>query len=113
MTGITGRWRFTDLDNWEPDDDDDDFEPFERGFIQFGSRCTGSMAFPGVEAELDCLDGETDGSPSVDFTWRGLDEGEDACGRGWAILRSDGRLEGYLYIHMGESSSFLAERLSG
>jgi hypothetical protein len=41
------------------------------------------------------------------------DEGDDVSGRGWAVLNSDGTLEGHIYFHLGDDSAFRAERFNG
>ncbi|WP_309895239.1 hypothetical protein, partial [Archangium sp.] len=49
------------------------------------------------------------GQPAVEFTWEGMDELDKAHGRGWAVLKEDGTLSGYLHFHMGDDSAFIAE----
>lgn len=44
-----------------------------------------------------------------EFTWEGVDEGDQVSGRGWAALVDDARIEGHLFFHMGDDSSFRAE----
>jgi hypothetical protein len=46
----------------------------------------------------------------VEFSWEGDDDGDHACGRGWAVLRERNRIEGHIFIHMGDESSFGAKR---
>jgi hypothetical protein len=43
-------------------------------------------------------------------SWEVNDEGDSACGRGWAMLSSDGSLTGRIFFHMGDDSSFTAVR---
>jgi hypothetical protein len=38
-----------------------------------------------------------------------LDEGDERCGRAWAILEGD-RLRGRFFFHNGDESSLVAER---
>lgn len=59
---------------------------------------------------MDCRPGERDGRDSVEFTWQGSDEGDEASGRGWAMLTDDGSLQGHLYFHLGDNSGFRAVR---
>ena len=37
-------------------------------------------------------------------------ENDPACGRGWAMLGTAGRLVGHFYIHNGDDSGFVCER---
>ena len=50
-----------------------------------------------------------DGKPAVEFSWEGIDEGNQCSGRGWAVLEGDG-LAGRLFFHGGDDSGFTAER---
>ena len=45
----------------------------------------------------------------LEFSWEGFDEGDSVSGRGWAILEGD-KLNGRIYFHMGDDSSFVAVR---
>jgi hypothetical protein len=54
--------------------------------------------------------GSRDGAASAEFSWQGSDDGEDACGRGWATFATAGRLVGHFYIHNGDDSGFVCER---
>ena len=51
----------------------------------------------------------TDGRLWVQFSWEGKDGGDDASGRGGAVLLDDGTSRGQIYVHMGDDSSFLSE----
>jgi hypothetical protein len=82
---------------------DEDFpeEPeHERGVVRF-------IAATGW---LDCRAIERDGSPGVNFTWEGIDEGDQVSGRGWAVLVDDDMIEGHLLFHLGDDSSFRRSR---
>ena len=37
--------------------------------------------------------------------------GAAVSGRGWAVLADDGSLQGHLYFHLGDDSSFRAVRV--
>jgi hypothetical protein len=93
---IIGRWRITEMDNW----DQEAVDLVEPGFIA-------------VTGELDCRDADRDGRPGVEFSWQGSGEGDDVSGRGWAALNPDGTLEGHIYFHLGDDSAFRAERFNG
>jgi hypothetical protein len=107
-TSIVGRWRITEMDNW----DQEAVDLVQPGFIEFDDAGLGSLGFIVVTGELDCSDAARDGRPGVEFSWQGSDEGDDVSGRGWAALNSDGTLEGHIYFHLGDDSAFRAERFS-
>jgi hypothetical protein len=46
----------------------------------------------------------------VEFSWSGVDDRDDASGRGVAHLEPDGALVGRIFIHCGDDSSFTARR---
>ena len=108
-TSIIGRWRITEMDNW----DQEAVDLVQPGFIEFDDDGLGSLGFIVVRGELDCRDAERDGEPGVEFSWQGSDEGDEVSGRGWAALNPDGTLEGHIYFHLGDDSAFRAERFSG
>ncbi|GHF98336.1 hypothetical protein GCM10017567_11270 [Amycolatopsis bullii] len=83
----------------------------EPGFIEFAEDGTGQIGFIAVAGQLDCRASERDGSPGVEFTWAGVDEGDQVSGRGWAVLVADDTIEGHLFFHLGDDSSFRARSL--
>ena len=85
---IIGRWRITEMDNW----DQEAVDLVQPGFIEFDDDGLGSLGFIVVTGELDCRDAERDGEPGVEFSWQGSDEGDDVSGRGWAALNPDGTI---------------------
>jgi hypothetical protein len=70
------------------------------------------MQFVAVQADLDYRLTERDGLPTVEFSWEG-DDGDRTCGRGWATVDERGRMDGRIYIHHGDDSSFVATREPG
>jgi hypothetical protein len=58
---------------------------------------------------MDVLPADRDGSPAIEYSWEGTDEGDHVSGRGWAVLRADGSLSGRIYFYRGDESSFRAE----
>jgi hypothetical protein len=106
---IVGRWRITEMDNW----DQETVDLVEPGFIEFDEDGLGALGFIAVTGELDCRDADRDGRPGVEFSWQGSDESDDVSGRGWAALSPDGTLEGHIYFHLGDDSAFRAERFNG
>lgn len=102
---LEGRWRIVEMEVW----DAEAIDLLGPGFIEFDER-HGSVRFIAVEGGLDCRYGEVDGRPSVEFSWRGVDDRDEACGRGWAHLQPDGTLVGRIFFHEGDDSSFAATR---
>ncbi|HEX5119451.1 MAG TPA: hypothetical protein VFW65_30035 [Pseudonocardiaceae bacterium] len=105
MTRLTGRWRIVEMSNW----DRDAIDLVEPGFIEFTKDRTGEFGFIAVRGWLDCRQVQRDGRPGVEFTWEGVDEGDQVSGRGWAILVDDQTIEGHLFFHLGDDSTFRAE----
>jgi hypothetical protein len=107
-TSIIGRWRITEMDNW----DQEAVDLVQPGFIEFDDDGLGDLGFIAVTGELDYRDADRDGRPGGEFSWQGSDEGDDVGGRGWAALGPDGTLEGHIYCHLGDDSAFRAERFN-
>jgi hypothetical protein len=103
---LAGRWRITTMELWETDA----IDLVEPGFIEFNSDQTGRFGFIAVQGWMDCREGTRDGRSSVEFTWEGSDEGDQVTGRGWAVLTDDRTLNGRIFFHLGDDSSFQAVR---
>jgi hypothetical protein len=99
-----GRWRIAEMDMW----DKDYLDLVEPAYIRFGGT-DGAFVFGAVKGWLDVRYGTRDGSACVEFTWEGMNDANQACGRGWAALSTAGRLVGHLFIHNSDNSRFLAE----
>lgn len=104
MVRLTGRWRIVEMSGW----DRDAIDLVEPGFIEFTGRA-GQFGFIAVRGWLDCRPVARDGQIGVEFTWEGVDEGDQVCGRGWAYLADDETIEGHLFFHNGDDSSFRAK----
>jgi hypothetical protein len=102
---LTGRWRILEMDLW----DREDLDLVAPAFIEFSPDHTGEFGFIAVTGWIDWRSGGT-GRSGVEFSWAGTDEGDQVSGRGWADLHDDGVLHGHLYFHLGDDSSFRAER---
>ena len=92
--------------------DREDIDLIEPSFIEFDDDGTGRFGFVAVTGELDCRPLDRDGRAGVEFTWEGVDEGDQVNGRGWAVLVDVATLEGHLFFHLGDDSTFHATRLS-
>lgn len=79
-------------------------------FIEFGGDLSGRFRFIVVDGWMDCRVVERSGCPGVEFSWEGSDEGDEASGRGWAVVADDGTLEGRIFFHLGDDSGFRAMR---
>jgi hypothetical protein len=106
---LVGRWRIVEMSGW----DRDAIDLVEPGFIEFARDRTGRLGFIAVHGWLDCRPAERNGRTGVEFTWEGDDEGNQVSGRGWAVLADDETIEGHLFVHMGDDSSFRAEPFTG
>jgi hypothetical protein len=104
VKGLTGRWRIVEMDNW----DRDAINLVAPGFIEFAKKGTGEFGFIAVRGWLDCRWSERNGRPFVEFSWEGVDEGDQVNGRGWAVVAEDGGLIGHLFFHLGDESGFRA-----
>lgn len=104
---LTGRWRIVEMSGW----DREAIDLIEPGFIEFSRDGSGQIGFIAVRGWLDCCAVERDGRNIAEFTWEGFDEGDRVSGRGWAALVDDAMVEGHLFFHLGDDSSFRAEPL--
>jgi hypothetical protein len=102
---LIGRWRIVEMSNW----DLDAIDLVEPGFIEFAEDGSGQFGFIAVSGWLDSGPAERDGRAGVEFTWEGVDEGDQVSGRGWAVLIDDETIEGHLFFHLGDDSAFRAE----
>jgi hypothetical protein len=101
---LIGRWRIVEMSGW----DREAIDLVEPGFIEFAGDRTGQVGFIAVRGWLDCRPAKRDGRPGVEFTWEGVDEGDQVSGRGWASLVDEETIEGHLFFHLGDDSSFRA-----
>src|SRR3954451_19806246 len=82
----------------------------EPAHIVFESENDGAFVFGTVKGWLDVRYGARDGSACAEFSWEGLNDTDPACGRGWVILGTAGRLVGHIFIHNSDDSGFVAKR---
>ena len=98
-----GPWRIVHMEVWGQDY----LDLVVPAHITFDKDGMGKFQFGTVKGWLDCRFDKRDGNPLVEFSWEGQSDTDPGCGRGWAILTDDG-LEGHLYIHSSDDSSFKA-----
>src|SRR3989442_15603709 len=87
---LIGRWRIVEMSGW----DRDAIDLVEPGFIEFAGDGAGQFGLIAVRGWLDCRPAERDGRARVEFSWEGLDEGDQVSGHGWAALVDDSVVEG-------------------
>jgi hypothetical protein len=102
---VIGDWRITETEVW----DQDALDLAVPAHLRLDRDGLGYLELIAIQADVDYRVTTRDGLPSVEFTWHGDDDGQETCGRGWAVVEGD-RLRGRLFIHRGDESSFLAER---
>jgi hypothetical protein len=102
---LTGRWRIVETSGW----DRDAIDLVEPGYIEFAQDGTGQFGLIAVRGWLDGRPLERDGRVGVEFTWAGVDEGDPVSGRGWAVRVDGETIEGHLFFHLGDDSTFRAE----
>jgi len=101
---FAGRWRITEMDQWE------ELDLLEPAHITFKGSDSGEIVFAAIEAELDVRYGSRDGSACAEFCWEGSDDNAHASGRGRAVLGTAGRLVGHISIYKGDDSGLVGER---
>lgn len=99
-----GRWRIAEMDLW----DSDALALVEPAFLEINGD-KGEIRFIAVRAWLDIRYDARAGEPIAEFSWEGVDEGDQRSGRGWISQGTAGRLAGHLYFHMGDESGFVCE----
>ena len=100
-----GRWRITEMEQWDREYRD----LVVPAFIEFNARESGEFQFGTVRGWMDCRFGSREGRPLVEFSWDGQSDEDPGCGRGWAEL-AGGQLRGMIFIHGSDDSSFVAKR---
>lgn len=78
-------------------------------YITFERSHQGEFQFSAVCGTIDYRRVKRDGEIAIEFSWDGQDEMDPVVGRGSATIK-DGRLEGRIFTHMGDDSSFVARR---
>ena len=97
-----GRWRIVETSAWASDVLDLD----GAAHIAFEAGSFGKLQMIALHADID----HREDGDRIEFSWAGFDEGDPVSGRGFARL-VDGRLLGKLFIHRGDESAFVADRM--
>ncbi len=106
---IIGRWRITEMDNWDQEAITTWSSPASSSSVRTASAASGFIV---VTGDLDCRDADRDGQPGAEFSWQGSDEGDDVSGRGLGRAQPRRHAEGHIYFHLGDDSGFRAERFN-
>lgn len=99
-----GKWRIAEMDTWP---DDAVYLP-GPAFLDIKGQ-EGEMRFIAVTAWLDIRYDARGGEPIAEFSWEGVDEGDQRSGRGWLVQGTAGRLVGHTFFHNGDDSGFVCE----
>lgn len=100
---LVGRWLLGDMELW----DREALDLVEPAFLEIRADGTGLIGFIAISGTVDA---RSDGAGGLEFSWEGDDEGHPVSGRGVGRLNGDGDLEGRIFFHLGDDSSFLAHR---
>jgi len=103
---VEGRWRIVETELW----DQDALDLVVPAHITFGRNGVGEMQLIAIGASVDYrVEERGPGAPVIDFSWSGFDEMDPCSGRGKATIDGD-MMQGKLFIHQGDESSFVAKR---
>ena len=100
-----GSWRILAMQLW-----DRDYLDLEvPAHLTIDGHRSGSFQFGTVRGWIDYRLGEREGKPAVEFSWEGVSDADQSCGRGWALIDGDA-MQGRLFLHHGDDSAFTAQR---
>lgn len=105
MNTFIGDWRIIETELWNRED----LDLVDPAMLSLQPKGVGQIAFIAIEAQVDYRVIMRDGLPGIEFSFQGFDEGDAVMGRGWAVLQQ-GQLQGRLFFHQGDDSSFVAQR---
>jgi hypothetical protein len=100
-----GRWRIVATDVWSVDE----LDGVASAHVTFRAGRQGEMELLAIEADVDYRAGRREGRPFIEFSWEGADDGQPISGRAWAFVEKR-KLCGRLFIHGGDTATFVAER---
>jgi hypothetical protein len=99
---LIGKWRIIEMELWGKDY----LDMIEPAHIRFKAHGLGEFKFGCVVCGIDCDSSADD----AEFTFHGHDEMDEISGRGWAELNGDGTLTGEISFHLGDESTFKAQK---
>ena len=104
-----GKWRIISMGNW----DQDYVNIEEPGYIGFDKKDSGKLHFGLITAEIDYRIVDDSNEDKIEFTFAGVDEFDNICGRGTVYYQTNlSQLIGKLFIHFGDESTFAAKRFT-
>lgn len=95
MKAFNGYWRITWMREW----DEDCIDLVQPGYFRLDDD-PGAFGFGAVTAEIGAR--FTHDGHRVDFSWSGMDEGDEASRRGWFTLTDVNTAEERLFFHLGD-----------
>jgi hypothetical protein len=101
-----GIWYIMDMENW----DEDYCNMDGQAYFEINPQGSGQFQFGLVTGHLDGEWVNDRSQQTLEFTWEGMDEMDEASGRGWLKLKDRDTLEGQIKFHHGDSSLFSAKR---
>jgi len=99
---LVGHWRIVEADIW----DRAHLDLCGPATIAINGDGRAEIAFGALDASLQIAYGRT----SINFTWIGCDEGDEASGEGSAELLDDGSIEIEFAYHNGDEAVLKAKR---
>jgi hypothetical protein len=103
---IRGTWHIYEMEMW----DEDYFNMEVQAYVNIESNNQGDFQFGLVSGGLDGDLETLEKNERFSFTWEGQDEMDEASGSGWMQLINDSEVEGFIKLHLGDSSTFKAKR---
>ena len=101
-----GKWRIVSMAKW----DNDYVDQLEPGYIEFYEHSSsGCLHFGFIYADIHYRTNKNNlDNFVIEFSFQGDDEGDEISGYGNATVMEKS-LEGNIYFHHGDESSFIAE----
>ncbi len=103
---FAGTWHITEMENWN----EAYFNMEVQAYLEINQKGSGDFQFGLVTGQINGEIAKDESGETLEFTWEGGDENDEASGSGWLKLKDKDTLEGEIKIHQGDSSLFLAER---
>jgi len=101
MHDFVSRWQITEMSEW----DQDYVNLVEPGYFLFTNDNLGEFVFGAVQGWVDARVSSRE--PFLEYSWQGVNEGDEVCGRGWFRFPNPDTGEGMLFIHNGDESSIV------
>ncbi len=106
MQQYTGTWHITEMEMW----DEEYFNMEVQANIRVGSDGLGYFQFGLVSGQIDGELTSYQGRERFDFTWEGSVELDPVSGSGWLQLEEKNSVQGWIKLHLGDSSMLKARR---